>query len=83
MSLRDIFNSIVDYDLSGIIEIGLIILFIIFMIGIAIWLVLQILEIKKEFKEKPIRSSISLVFFSAFLLTIPFTLYVLLFMVDR
>ena len=83
MSLREIFNLIIDYDLTGIINIVLAIILIIVMVGAVIWLVFQILELKDEYKEKPIASSIKIVFFTAALLAILFSTYVLIFIVPK
>tara|TARA_R100001015_G_C4625204_1_gene183648 strand:+ start:1642 stop:1884 length:243 start_codon:yes stop_codon:yes gene_type:complete len=77
MTLRDIFNSIIDYDLSGLIDIGLIILAVIIVIVAMIWLVFRIREIIQEFKEYPIASSFRLLFVVIALFAIPASVIIL------
>ena len=53
MTLRDIFNSIIDYNLSGILEIGIIIFGVFIWIGILAWLCINALELLNKYKENP------------------------------
>ena len=53
MTLRDIFNSIIDYDLSSVIDIGIFIFAILVMIGILVWLFSEARELIDKYKASP------------------------------
>ena len=70
MTLRDIFNSIIDYDLSNATDMGIAIVILLGFIGAAIWITIELIEYIKGYEDRPIET-IFRVTFMALIIILP------------
>ena len=70
MTLRDIFSSIIDYDLSNATDMGIGIVILLGFIGAAIWITIELIEYIKGYEDRPIET-IFYVTFMALIIILP------------